>query len=342
MGRTRELPDLNYIRRDIPIFDVAKGLGIKLAGKNTARCWRDAHQNGDRTPSISFHKNCAKCHVCDVGLLSTVDLVMMHENCDFAQAVRWITARWDVPALPPNTKLRRPQRWSAGRIGVAHFPVENMVRTGLWAWLSDAARALLITLACFTDPVTGEAVISQRGLARYCGKASRTTIAAVIAQFEQIGLLKVTRAKRDDAVRPVSTYKLTIESERFQGLLAELHERLIRDRDVEKLQVKTARQTRRDYLRSKTLHTTVDRSQSLRATTVDRSDKNVPKMQTKRSSTVYRSLGDDLEYPVTWDGILRDPRGEPGELADFPSSIPPSNGRRNTQIGAAGASGGAA
>src|SRR6266704_2403115 len=68
--------DLEYIRTQISIRLVAVKLGLEVSG-NSGRCWRGSqHQNGDRTPSLSFTKrNKAKCHVCDSQAMSVLDLI---------------------------------------------------------------------------------------------------------------------------------------------------------------------------------------------------------------------------------------------------------------------------
>jgi hypothetical protein len=230
------IPDMNYIRREVLISEVAQALGLKIKGRRSAHCWRvEHHKNGDRTPSISFFKNRAKCQVCDSGSLSNIDLVMAHENYSCGQAMAWIAGRWQVPMIPKHSKLRRPERWTTGRVGVSDCSVvEDLVRSGIWAWLDDAGRAVLIALLCFADPTTGAATISLRGLCRYSGKASRTTISGVISRLEIIGLLDVRRA-RDGAVRKVSTYRVTPDTNKFQELSAGVHARLVAERDREKM-----------------------------------------------------------------------------------------------------------
>jgi hypothetical protein len=241
MRKARELPDMDFMRRKISIFDVATALGIRTAGRSAAHCWRvEQHQNGDRSPSVSLFKNRAKCHVCDARGLSVIDLVMTYHGCNLADAVVWITDRFDVPVIAKEAKVRRPERWQPSRVGVSQFPLEPLVRAGVWAWMGDGARAILVALACFTDPATGEATISTRGLGRYSGKLSRSTITTVIRQLENIGLLEVSRAK-DGATCKVSTYRLTLDSDRFQRLRGEVHERLVMDRDLEKIALAEAR-----------------------------------------------------------------------------------------------------
>jgi DNA-binding transcriptional regulator YhcF (GntR family) len=240
MRKARELPDMDFMRREISIHDVATALGIRTAGRSAAHCWRvGQHQNGDRSPSVSFFKNRAKCHVCDCRGLSVIDLVMAYNGCTLAEAVVWITARFEVPVVAKGAKVSRPERWQPSRAGIAHFPLEVLTRMGGWAWLGDAGRAIVVALACFTDPATGEATISTRGLSRYSGK-SRNTVSRVIQQLETAGLLQVKRVK-EGAVCQVSTYRLTLDSPKFQRLLSDLHERLVSDRDQEKIAQEEAR-----------------------------------------------------------------------------------------------------
>jgi len=148
MARSRAgIPDMKYIRQEVPINEVAQALGLRIRGRNLTHCWRiENHKNGDRTPSLSFHKNRAKCFVCDLHPLSTLDLVSLHENCGLDEAAKWFRGRRYVPEIPPNTKLRRPERWRQERAGVGDAFWDSLVRTGFWASLDDAGRAVLVAL----------------------------------------------------------------------------------------------------------------------------------------------------------------------------------------------------
>jgi hypothetical protein len=226
------LPDMSYIRRKIPIVDVATSLGIRVAGRNAAHCWRaGAHQNGDRTPSMSFHRNRAKCHVCDADAMSVIDLVIKYRECSLHEATDWICAHWTVPTIAKNQKLWRPERWKTSRVGASAFPLEELIRSGVWATLDDAARAVLPVLFCFAE--NGEVSISYRGLARYSSKTSHTTIAKVLRHFQQIGLLKAL-PKTHGNFREVRRYRFTLESPEFQTLLLDVHEHLKAERDLER------------------------------------------------------------------------------------------------------------
>jgi hypothetical protein len=279
---------MEFIRSRVPIAEVAKALGLRVSG-NTAHCWRtDHHQHGDRTASISFRRNKSTCYVCDSRPLSTLDLVIAHEGLDLLDATRWICARWDVPAVLKGKKLIRPERWSSGRVGVSRFPFETLIRSGYWALLDDAARAVLPALVCFADPSTGEAEISYQALSRYSGKRSQTTISAVVSRLERIGLLKVFRAK-DGTFRKCGRYQLDWDNERFQAALNSCHEALKIDRDAERT-LRAEAKAAALLLKSNTLSSTVECQQSARSSTVKREVKQDPPLESARSSVVERQV----------------------------------------------------
>jgi len=277
-----------YIRHQIPIADVAIALGIRAAGRNAAHCWRvGSHQNGDRTPSLSFQHNRAKCHVCDAASMSVIDLVIKHETfpeeCALRRATDWICARWPVPTIAKNKKLFRPERWHISPVGLSSFPLERLVRSGMWAAFDDAGRAILPALFCFAE--NGHVSISYRGLCRYSGKASRTTIAKVLQHFERVGLLEVL-PKADNNFRDTGRYRFTLDSPKFQDMLSSVHDRLRTERDKERALRSELKATftpstnpksnpkgdpthPAPYPGTSTVSTTVDRGQSARSTAVD-------------------------------------------------------------------------
>jgi hypothetical protein len=274
------LPDMEFMRKTIPITEVADKLGIRRAGTSLAHCWREGHQHGDRSPSMSFHKNRAKCHVCDAAPLSTIDLVMKHQECSLSAAASWLCGNFSVPMIGKNKKLVRPERWASVPVGLAYFPLENLVRAGQWAAFEDADRAVLIAILCFIDPVKHTAEISHRALCRYSGRKSRTTIAKVLKHFKNIGLIEVSEARGCEGFRQVSTYKLTMDSETFQGRLSECHQRFKGERDLARnLQAEIranalahtpAPSPKPQIPKSNTMNTVVDTLSSERHSPVDR------------------------------------------------------------------------
>lgn len=289
------LPDMEFIRSKVLITEVAGGLGLKLSGRNAAHCWRtEQHQHGDRTASISFRKNKATCYVCDSRPLSTLDLVIAHEGFDLLAATRWICARWDVPTVAKGKKLIKSERWRSGRVGVSRFPFEYLVRSGFWASLDDATRAILPALVCFADPNTGETEISYAALRRYSGKSSDTTISAVITKLERFGLLKVSRAK-NGTFRACGRYQFDWENERFQTALTSCHEALKLERDVERT-LRTEARAAALILRSSTLSSVLKCQQTAHSSVVERGVEQDQQPKTAHSSVVERAVEEVPDY----------------------------------------------
>jgi hypothetical protein len=226
MSERQTLPDMTFIRREIPIADVARELGIRVAGSNAAHCWRvGAHQNGDRTPSMGFNKrNRARCYVCDAGAMSVIDLVIAYKECSLKEATAWFCARWPVPTIAKNTKLARRERWATSPVGYSSFPLEEFIRSGVWAALDDPARAILPVMFCFAE--RGTVSVSYRGLARYSGLASSATVAKAFQQLKRIGILEALPRLAGSSFREPSSYRFTLDSSKFQAALSEIYARL--------------------------------------------------------------------------------------------------------------------
>jgi hypothetical protein len=210
------IPDFEHIRRRVPIREVARDLGLAVAG-NMIRCWRpESHQHGDRTPSVGLHirKNTAKCFVCDSRPLSTIDLVMNVRRVQLLEAVRWIAACHSIPTIPKGKHLESKQRWPERyRVGVGPSRLEFLVRTGLWAALSPAQRSILAVLDTFSE---GDAVtISDRGLMRYSGIGSQTTISSALKRFQNMRMLKKVRTEGEKGFRSCSAFCWTFDDPTF-------------------------------------------------------------------------------------------------------------------------------
>src|SRR5271166_4193850 len=141
-------PDLKFIRKSVPIRDVAEQLGLRIIGNNM-HCWRpDNHQHGDRTASVGLQqrKNIARCFVCDARALSPIDLVMSVLGLDLRGAVQWITSRYTVPANPKGKHITHLERWPE-RLRVGTGPAfEMLIRSGIWSSLTPAQRSVLPVL----------------------------------------------------------------------------------------------------------------------------------------------------------------------------------------------------
>lgn len=208
--------DLGYIRSKIPIEQVAARLGIERVGP-MYRCFRpEAHQNGDRTPSMGKARtNRVKCFVCDPKPLSTLDLVMKAHDCNLHDAVEWILRHFDAPATPKGKHIDHRPRWGEReRIGTSASSLEYVIRSGVWASLSQAEKSLLPVLDMFADPTTHAVQISYQGMMRYSGIRSRATISAALRTFEKLHLVQTTKGK-DAGLRACGEYVLTFNDPDF-------------------------------------------------------------------------------------------------------------------------------
>jgi hypothetical protein len=215
-------PDLDYIRRSISVHEIAQRLGLRVRSHSTAHCWRaDAHQNGDRSPSLYFtRKNRWRCAVCDARTKSNLDLVQAVLGCDLRRAVEWIKAAgWYVPDVPRGRHAkRRDPNAPRFRVNVTGLPFETLVRSGVFGSLNKPAQILVPVILTFTDPDTGWAVISQRALRRYAGLSFRGVNDGV-RELRGIGLLEIDRSWPAVAAIPSSNrYRLNFEAPSFLEL----------------------------------------------------------------------------------------------------------------------------
>jgi hypothetical protein len=216
-------PDLEYIRRFVPIREVALQLGLRVAG-GMVHCWRpDNHQHGDRTPSVGLQerRNFAKCFVCDERALSPIDLVMSSLGLDLRAAVKWITARYDVPAASRGKHIQHQERWPERfRVGAGTFPFDTLIRSGIWASLTPSQRSILPVLKTFArnDNSDNTVTISYRGLMRYAGIGSHSTVATALKRFQALHILQVQRGTGSDGLRACNAYRLTFDDPAFLGL----------------------------------------------------------------------------------------------------------------------------
>ncbi len=215
------LPDCEYIRKSVPIRDVARELGLRVAG-NMVHCWRpDRHEHADRTASVGLdqRRNRAKCFVCDARALSPIDLVMRVRNTDLRGALRWITSRYDIPPAPKGRHLNTTARWSDRfRIGASGFQLEGLVRSGIWASLSPAQCKIIPVLFAFSDGSTGRVTISYRGLMRYSGVQSQSTISSALKRFRSQGFLRIEPRIDAEGFRDCNTYVLCLNDPAFVEL----------------------------------------------------------------------------------------------------------------------------
>lgn len=236
-----KLLDLQHIRRCVPIFEIAEALDLRVSG-NMAHCWRpENHQHGDRTPSVGLHKrrNFARCFVCDALTLSPIDLVMSVRGWDFKGALAWIASRYDIPAMPKGKHIEHSGRWTARfRLGTDLSSLGVLVRSGIWATLTPSQRSIIPVLETFTNSESQWATISYRGLMKYAGVRSQSTVAAALKRFRKLMFLKIVTGKDAEGFRTCNKYQLNFDDPEFLQLAKDCwqkHENEIRrERELRK------------------------------------------------------------------------------------------------------------
>lgn len=219
------LPDLAWIRRNVPIQDVARDLDLRVI-HNRARCWRaENHANADQDPSIRFlcRSNRARCFVCDLrGGFSNIDLVIGVLGCDLPTAVAWICERFVVPEAKPGRPVgSRSKLQPQIRIGVSGSDLETFVRSGLLRELPSPEVRILLVLHFFRDPDTGLTVMSYRALMRYAGVRSSHSVSKALSHLGRIRALQKHRAPRWGITRDCSSYRVTLEDPKLRDLCNE-------------------------------------------------------------------------------------------------------------------------
>ena len=217
LGATTGVPDATFIRKSVPVTDVAGELSLEVRHNRMIRCWYpERHQHDDRTPSVGVWKrfNRVKCFVCPMRPLGPIDLVIDVLGLNPGQAIRWIAQRFDVPRIPKGKHLRNPKR-VIGPVG-HEDPLELLVRSGLWALLCPASRniaAVLISLADRQqhDRETWRIQISYQALLRFSGLGSFSSISKAVHELQDIGWLKLQQMKRigELPIRESNCYLLT-------------------------------------------------------------------------------------------------------------------------------------
>jgi hypothetical protein len=215
-------PDIAWIRKNVPVLEVGKALGLRIRNRFT-KCWRpENHAHGDADPSLQFYErgNRVRCFVCDMlGGHSNVDLVMGVLGFNIGQAVRWIAERFDVPNVKPGRPVGR------GKVEPAPYNVRLngpefyfLIRTGMFGQLSAAERSILPVLEAFRDPDSGLTTLSYQAIIRYSGVSGRTTVSKTLQHLQRLHAIQIHQGARSGITRKCNTYKLTLDDPKFLDL----------------------------------------------------------------------------------------------------------------------------
>jgi hypothetical protein len=205
------LPDLAYIRKLVPIEECAEVLGFDVSN-HTMRCFRpENHQHGDRTPSFQFYKNNrAQCFCCDAHAYSNVDFIKLVLGYDTWTAVRWISARFDVPKAHVGRPRGSRSREKHVQVGVYGGPLESIIRSGLYARMSFPARVLLPVLVAVQND--GEIDFSYQALLRVTGIGSTASVKSALDELADVHAISILKRRRVGEQNARNVYKLTLNN----------------------------------------------------------------------------------------------------------------------------------
>ena len=214
------IPDMRFINMKLPIADIARALDLRLDSAGKIHCWHpEHHQHGDRTASVGIRSanNTVKCFGCCSKPMGPINLVMDVLGLTAADAALWIANRFGVPVIPARKRLMEPDRWR-DRFGYERG-LELLIRSGLYATLSEAARSVAPILLAMSDKkeATDQASsirMSYAGISRYSGIRSPNAISSALIELRDIGFLTLPDAglPRSPA-RPASLYIITPNSD---------------------------------------------------------------------------------------------------------------------------------
>jgi hypothetical protein len=225
-----ERADLGYIKKNVPIEDVARKLGLVVCRGHRARCWRpEHHAHGDADPTLRFdvRKNRVRCFVCDLtGGMSNIDMVMGVRDYDFPNAIRWICDLFLVPPARRGAPLGPRHTWpEVYKVGLTGFDLEWMVKSGLWATLTPTQKAILPVLLAFRDSEI-DRPISYRGLMRYGGLGSQTSVSRAIQHLGRLHAVQKFPGPGVGVVRGCNSYRVTLDDERLVRLMNDMRRKL--------------------------------------------------------------------------------------------------------------------
>ena len=216
---------MRFINRKVPIADVARALNLRLDGARKIHCWRpDRHKNGDRSASVGIRiaNNTVKCFGCDSKPIGPIDMVMAVRELGVADAALWIAGRFDVPMIPAGKRLEVPGR-RRDRVGHERG-LELLIRSGLWATLSESARSIAPVLLAMSEKkeLTDQECsiqISYIAVSRYSGIQSPNSIRKALTELEEMGFLRCPEAGLGRSpARNASHYIVTPTSEALTEL----------------------------------------------------------------------------------------------------------------------------
>lgn len=248
------IPDLGWIRRNIPIADVAKALDLRFDGKMIF-CWRPPHEDLHASVSINKTTNRVKCFGCNTPTMGVVDLVMDVRGIDVKDAACWLENHFSVERIAKGKHLTSPA--TAFRVGYED-PIGLLVKSGIWASFIPPTRSIvpvLLSLSERAEKDTFSVTCSYRAIVRESGVKSFNCISKALDQLEELGWLTIQQVQpaAGQVLRKVNTYILTPYSNSIMELANGMAKQKRKDMESERTLRKVQRKVRQEAIDAATL-----------------------------------------------------------------------------------------
>lgn len=221
------VPDAQYIRRELPVSEVAVKLGLDVRGR-----WVRCPQDRAHWARIWLRKNTVKCFSCRCRPMTTIDLAVHVLQADVNQAIQWIAARFDVPKR--RRRITRNLRGITRRLYTDYpackrprhleLSIDTLRRAPFWAHLTPTARRLAAYLIQATPRESLVLSVTYRELQRSVQTGNRGTLKRAFDQLREIGFVQtsIEATERDVYGRFAgrTVIRLTWGSQQFQSLLS--------------------------------------------------------------------------------------------------------------------------
>lgn len=196
-NHSHRLPDAKWIRKNIPIANVARELGLNGDGR-VFDCFSGDHPAGKRKRSLSIHgkSNTMRCFDCDTKSLSNIDLVVQVMGISLGDAIKWIDLHF--PGVPQIELKPKPENRHRHRESKTLNPQALIISRG-WAEMSLSAKAV-ITAIIHRSPQAGSEQFMLRcsydELMAWTGIGSKATISNALTELRRRPAISTWTEKR--------------------------------------------------------------------------------------------------------------------------------------------------
>jgi hypothetical protein len=219
------LPDFNFINR-LPIVDVARKIALEVTNEGEIVCWRSNEHKSGTSPFLrALRSNKVICDACETYPLSVLDMVQNFGELTLPDAGECVASYYpDVPRKAKGSHLKNPMGEPVPP--GCRDPWTLLVTTGVWAELSETAKALVPMFLHFAEwddgGNEGRLTTSHGAIKQYTGIRSPNAIVNATRELEAIAWLQRVRSLRGGSpVEGVMTYIITPLS---QGVIDKANE----------------------------------------------------------------------------------------------------------------------